>query len=206
MTKTCRFCNRTKDISQFNKSKSHSDGHEWKCKACKKIYKATWSRTKIGVIKTIYSSQLESSKKRNHPEPSYTQQEFIEWVQGQRLFDYYYNNWVASGYKKIYKPSVDRLDDFKPYSFDNIQLTIVLGNQEHAMQDKRTGIGTQGRHTYKVRATNLETGEVEVFPSSSYAVEVLALRGIVVNRQNIQKVCNGQRNKCGGLSWEYVLE
>lgn len=204
MIKTCRFCNKTKDISEFNKSKSHLDGYEWKCRACKKIHKDTWSKTKIGVIKTIYSSQLDSSKRRNHPNPSYTQQEFIEWMQGQKLFDYYYDNWVNSGYKKAYKPSVDRLDDFKPYSFDNIQLTIVLGNQAHAIQDKQAGIGTQGKQTYKVRAINLKTGEMEIFPSSSYAVKALALRGIPVNRQNIQKVCHGQRPQCGGFHWEYV--
>jgi hypothetical protein len=49
---------------------------------------------------------------------------------GKNNFYELYNNWIDSGYKKSDKPSVDRIDDYKGYSFDNIQLMTWKENNK----------------------------------------------------------------------------
>ena len=41
-------------------------------------------------------------------------------------------------------PSIDRLDDFKGYSFSNIRLTTWKENREHQYKDIKNGVGTSG--------------------------------------------------------------
>jgi hypothetical protein len=43
-------------------------------------------------------------------------------------FKVLYKNWVKSGYEKNFRPSVDRLDSTKGYSFDNIRLVTWKEN------------------------------------------------------------------------------
>ena len=85
-------------------------------------------KTKKGVIKTIYCSQLSSSRDRNHPKPEYSNKEFFDWCIGQDIFHSLYNNWVKSGYIRMEKPSVDRINVTKHYTFDNIQLMTYREN------------------------------------------------------------------------------
>jgi len=51
-------------------------------------------------------------------------------VYKQPNFEELYNNWVKHGYDKWYKPSVDRLNDDKGYSFSNIQLVTWKENSD----------------------------------------------------------------------------
>ena len=43
ITKTCTVCNESKTLDQFHKDKASSDGHQYRCKACKKAYMATYN-------------------------------------------------------------------------------------------------------------------------------------------------------------------
>jgi hypothetical protein len=41
-TKTCSKCGETKPLSEFSKRSRSKDGHAGWCKACSKVYRATW--------------------------------------------------------------------------------------------------------------------------------------------------------------------
>ena len=88
----------------------------------RKIKDKAYKRTIDGLISRIYYSQKGSSKRREHNPPTYSKEQLHVWMTSQVNFNNLYINWVASGYKKDLVPSVDRLDDYKGYSFDNIQL------------------------------------------------------------------------------------
>jgi len=44
-------------------------------------------------------------------------------------FNLLYAYWTANNCLKDYKPSIDRINSFKPYSFDNIQIMTAKENQ-----------------------------------------------------------------------------
>ncbi len=121
LLKSCNTCKDLKPLSEFYKSKANKYGIDNSCKSCKKSYALNYGRTEIGVIIGIYSRQKINSRKRNHPLPSYSKSELKEWMYNEG-FKLLYDNWLASDFSKWLKPSCDRLDDYKGYSFDNMRL------------------------------------------------------------------------------------
>lgn len=85
--------------------------------------------SRVGLIAAIYSGQKQSSKARKHPPPAYSRDELTEWLYSKTSFNNLYDKWVESGFKRKLRPSCDRLDDNKGYSFDNIQVITMTENQ-----------------------------------------------------------------------------
>ena len=139
-TKKCTKCNIMKDLKYFSKQSIQSDGLKHQCKECDNAFLRTYFRTKKGLITKIYSSQKRNSKARLHNPPSYTITQLTIWLTNQNNFCELYNNWVSSGYKKDLVPSIDRLDDYKPYSLDNIRLVKWEINNIKGKKDIMKGI------------------------------------------------------------------
>lgn len=95
--------------------------------------------TKKALITRIYSNQKTNSKRRNHSLPSYSKEEFSDWLFSQKLFHELYNTWKTSGFESDLKPSIDREDPYLPYSFQNIRLTTWIENNTAGNLDRRTG-------------------------------------------------------------------
>ena len=117
--KQCTKCNQIKELSKFRKKHNA-------CKSCALEYNKIYNVTKEGVIARIYGDQKNHSKTRGHTIPTYTKQELFDWLINDWLFDLLYNNWLNCGHINSMKPSIDRLDDSKGYSFDNILLNMSL--------------------------------------------------------------------------------
>ena len=122
--KKCTKCKHTKDITHFHIKVSSFDGYSYMCKECTVKYK----RTEDNLICDIYSKQLSHSKTRDMLPPSYNLNELRKWVYSNSNFKELYSTWVASGYEKDKRPSVDRLDNNLGYTFDNIQLVTWYEN------------------------------------------------------------------------------
>jgi hypothetical protein len=101
----------------------------------KEEIKKKWGRTVKGLLSTIYSMQKVRSETRGHPLPSYTKTEFDVWFLKQPNFYRIYRNWVYSRYDKDLKPSVDRIDNSKPYTLNNIQLMTWGENNNKSVID-----------------------------------------------------------------------
>jgi len=193
--KICSKCNKKKSIDNFPKQKKGKYGVASACLICKRKDFLLWKRTKNGLISTIYNHQKSHSKDKNRPVPSYTKEEFKKWILSNPMFDILYSKWVKSGFKMSEIPSVDRIDDSKGYSFDNIQLMTFKDNNKKAHKMMRDGTLINS-HTPVIQYDK-DMNFIAEFSSQKEAEEKTG-----INRKNISKACNCNGRKAGGFYWK----
>ena len=149
MEKTERICK----CGNKHMSKRHNT-----CKTCENKLQVALDRTVNGKLKRIYNTQIAKSRKRGHDLPSYTRLELLNRYKNDPIYLCLHNKWVCSGYDRLEAPSLDRLDDYKPYSFDNIRMVSFRENSEKHYNDKKNGINNKNSMSIKTLClnTNLE--------------------------------------------------
>jgi len=123
--KKCPSCIEIKPFEFFYSDKTRKDGLYPLCKLCQRAKNNDSKRKISGVLSSIYSHQIVNSKRRNHNSPNYSFKELKGWAINQDVFHSIYNNWIESNFHHCLKPSIDRIDDYKPYSLDNITPTLI---------------------------------------------------------------------------------
>ena len=162
-----------------------------------KEQKLIYSRTKEGLIKSIYYDQRSHSLNRKHPMPEYSKEELIVWTFSQSNFDKLYENWVESGYKKDLRPSVDRKDDYVHYKLENLQLVTFRENYKRSHEDMKNG--TNNKQSKTVYQYDLEGNFIKEFHSCRFAGRELNL-----SPTSIGRVCNYNQKTAGGFIWSYT--
>jgi len=197
MKKRCSQCKEFKLLSEFYKNSTTKDGLQNYCNKCHYESNGKYYRTKKGIISKMYDNQIRSSKNRCHPKPKYSRQELIKWTLNESLFHKLYDNWVKSNYDKYKKPSIDRKNDYKGYSFENIQLMTWKENEDKNHNDSKNGINT--KQCKSVNQYDLNGKLIKKHYSMCQAArEVGILNG------NISNVCSGIRKTAGGFKWAYA--
>jgi len=192
--KRCRNpkCGKYKAISEFY---MNGDRRASQCKECIKKQVMDRARTRLGLAGVIYARQHTFSKKRGHPPPNYTLKEFRLWLFDCLLFEELYLAWVKSGYDKMTIPSVDRLDDSKPYSLDNIQIMTWRENKQKAHRDMREGKIIHGTKPHKaIVHLVLHSDEIIEYPSVREASRLFGK-----SASHISHTCNGNHKAYGDL-------
>lgn len=186
--KTCTDCNEALPLSNFHKKQRNKDGLDIRCKDCRntRYNKADPRR----VFAKIYNSQVTHSVTRGHPAPAYTLDELKTWVDEQPNAHHLWETYVASGYDRGSKPSVDRIDDSKPYTLDNILLTSWKKNHQKGADSKRTGDIQVG---HKPVAAYSKDGKLH----RKYGSINEALRDVGGSMWGITSVANGEPVKDG---------
>ncbi len=162
------------------------------------IPKQKYLQSKRGVITKIYGQQKINSKKRNHPLPDYTNKELQEWMNSKEEFHILYDLWVQSNFDKLKKPSVDRLENSKPYIFNNMEITTWEENQLRAYKAMRDGtIPTQKKQT-PIKMFDLNGVLIKEFPSFSQAK-----RETGANISTMILCCKGKKESTSGYIWKY---
>jgi len=155
-----------------------------------KLTKA-WQKTKKGLTAKIYTTQRKSSKSRNMDMPNYTLDELRAWVFEQDIFHSLYDIWVSNGYMKEDIPSCDRLNDYKPYTLDNIELKRFKDNESKPKM-------SMGK---KVVMYDTDWNELKTFNNSAEAARYFG--GNPQSGSNILAVCKGVRNKAFKHYWKF---
>jgi hypothetical protein len=190
-TKICTKCKKEKPVSDFYSSKSRPDGLYSYCKVCSNANKREYYRTLKGLVHKIYGQQKSSSKKRGHQPPAYTFEALYDWFINQANYKELYNNWKNSGYTKDLAPSIDRLDDNKGYSFDNIQLITWYENKKKELE----------KHKVKANQYDLEGNYIKTYNSITDAAKyVNSAAG------NVFKACRNITQTAAGFQWRLLSD
>jgi len=150
-TKICKTCKIEKPLIEFYKRNMDNGKirYSGECKECTKIrskknhekikntddfikkryvyakqYRQDKKRTVEGWYTKTYGRMTRDNKNKfNLPLP-FSKEEFIKWIQEnyKDKFKKLFQDYVDSDCDKYLNPSIDRIDDYKSYTFENMQL------------------------------------------------------------------------------------
>ena len=160
-------------------------------------------RTKEGLVRRIYNHQKESSKRREHKLPSYSVRDLEKFALANESFHNLYERWVESGYEKSLTPSFDRLDDNKPYSFDNFNdwMTWDENNKKASLTMRNGKTKNGGKKRVPVIRIHPETKETVVYISIHEAKR----QNNFSSPSSISDVISGRKDKAGGYYWKRAV-
>lgn len=195
--KQCSRCKSSKPVIEFSKARTTVDGYAGQCKQCKTEYTRNHQRTIAGRASAIRGFQVASSKQRGHSPPAYTKSELMDWLIENGIAALM-KPWKESNYSKDLAPSVDRIDDSKGYSFDNIRLVTWAENRDKLYKHRKSceRITKQNR---KVLQMTLNDEPIQTFDSISAAA-----RATNIQRTNINACCTGRDHQAGGFHWKHI--
>jgi hypothetical protein len=156
-TKICNKCGEEKEITLFRKCNRCKDGYRGLCKACFNLERKAYpsrqlkakrerrkhqaskqpeaikerKRTSFQKQQTIYGNMSSHQKKRGHGSMPFTLKEFRKWLNNNG-WDKLYKTWKESGFEKTQAPSIDRLDNSKGYTFEDMELVTWKENYRRA--------------------------------------------------------------------------
>ena len=189
--KTCSACKQNLSLDMYNKQSTGKQGVRADCKDCLKRF----IRSKHGVINQMYSGCISRTKKKGFASVSFTKEELEKWVYSCKEFHTLYDKWVLEDYPTALKPSLDRLDDYKGYSLDNIRIVTANTNVKRYYSDAINGINTKSAKP--VEQYSLDGEYIRTFHSLSAAAR--SVNGIP---SNINQVINGTYAQAYGYKWK----
>ena len=191
---TCTKCKKEKSSSEFYKRKDRTiKSVSSSCKECIKERTSATAKTLNGVISGIYSHQKQSKEFKI---PTYTKTEFESWCLNNKTFTRLYDLWVAAGYIKDKKPTIDRLDNSKGYSFDNIRVVTWFENRNREYKDMQLGTSNKCKGVMKYTVNN-------VFIEKYGSIKIAA-KSNNMTAEYISECCRGKRKIYKGFIWRFM--
>lgn len=108
-----------------------------------------------------------------------------------KKFDRLFNEWVKSNYKKEYKPSIDRINNKKDYTPNNIQWLSWKENRYKQSMERRNRKGKVGKF--------LNGTLIEIFSSQREAVKQTG-----IPQTNLSQALTGKIKTCRKFEWKYL--
>ena len=192
----CSRCGKIKPQNEFYKRPERKRGYQYHCIECDRKADLEDRHSKNGVARRTYFAHVRYSKQRNMEKPSYNRIELKEWLFDQPLFHELYDRWAELGYDSWMRPSVDRIDDYKPYTFDNIQLVTWRENNDRAHKDRKNGINN--KYNKAVLQYDLNGNFIKEYHSQAYASKVTTIQ-----QSNISSACRNKIKTAGGYIWKF---
>lgn len=150
-----------------------------------------WRQTYKGLTANLYAKILERSRRNNRDNAQFNLGEFREWL-SQTDIHRLYGRWQRSGYKTDRRPSVDRIDPLRGYTFDNMQVITAKENRIKGDSEKMV---LWGKPVCQISHSGVVVAN---YPNIDMAHKVTN-----INRNNISSVLHGNRKTAGGFKWKF---
>lgn len=150
-----------------------------------------WRQTFKGLTANMYAKIRERSKRNNRPNDEFTLSEFRTWLE-QTHIHRLYGRWKRSGYQTDRRPSVDRIDPLRGYSFDNMQVITAKENRKKGDEEK---IVLWGKPICQISFSGTIIAN---YPNIKMASKITK-----INKNNISSVLNEKRKTAGGYVWKF---
>lgn len=154
-------------------------------------YTRRWRKTSVGLLSTIYSSQLVTSKKRGFPLPTYSAEDLREKFLTNEKYKRLHEQWVKSKFNKSLTPSIDRINNKYPYKLDNIQILTWAENRFKQIMERRN----RGGAIFQTMGDSIV---------KKYLSQRDAAIKTGISQSNIGSVINGKRKTAGGYGWKRI--
>lgn len=207
MYKECSVCLQTMCLTCFDKQSTGKQGCRADCKECRKRF----TRSKRGLVKSLYTGNKARSKKKGYVSPTYSEDELYVWMVAHNNFIPMFDAWVESGYAPATRPSIDRLNDYEPYALTNIQLVTWASNSAKGYADQVSG--KNNKKSEAVDMLDMEGNFIERFHSVSAAARnfngvASNITGAITNRVTTRSNPDGStrtyvKHKAYGHKWRY---
>lgn len=177
------------------KEPSEFPSHSRQCNQCLREKDLIFRKSKDGWAHHVYKRQRRSSRERNHLFNAYTLVELKKWVFSQEIFHALHKEWTESGYDIKKTPSLDRLDDYKPYTLDNLRVVTWEVNDKRYHEDRKAGINNKTNIAVKQYSPSGEL--IQEFHSHAHAERMTGL-----NMKTIADCSQGKIETAFGYIWK----
>lgn len=150
--------------------------------------------------KRKYSEMKSRVKRKNFNEIQFTINEFLQWIMNNDNYKKIYSNYAENNKNRKLCPSIDRKDDYKTYSFDNIRLVTWEENKDKYNSDRLVGKNT--KQSKPVISICISTGKKNEYHSAHYASQQTKIDRASINRScrtNSENPINKSRS--GSFIW-----
>ena len=166
------------------------------CRDCDNERAREYRKSFDGMRMSMYSQMIKNSNDRKMELPNFSREELFVWLSNNG-YDSKYEHYVNSGYKTNERPSIDRISDYLPYCFSNMQLMTWRENNQKAYKDRRDGNNT--KQSKSILMYDLDGN----FIKEAYSIQSLA-REINCKASHICDVASGTRRKqVHGFTFKY---
>ena len=149
-----------------------------------------YARTPKGILTVMYRNM-----RRNKLGISFTLKEFHQRYLQDSEYQYLVNEWRKRGFKKVDKPSLDRKNCKKGYTFENTQMMTWEENEF-----KRSALdGKLGRKPAVLQLVGNKV--IKRFQSQRHVVKEMG-----VNQGSLSDVLRGKRKSVGGYNFIYETQ
>jgi len=154
-------------------------------------------KSPLNKAKYLYKKQIYRSKDRGHNPPKYSLQEFLDYCLTSFEFLRIYKDYENNNYDKNLCPSVDRLENDKGYSFDNIRIVTWYENNKKGWEDRAKGKNGAVKPVLQICKS---TGKI----LANFFSIAEAERQLGLSSSHIVKCLKGKLKTHGGYKWKYA--
>lgn len=161
-----------------------------------KLYMRKHRLTYKGVTADLFANMTTKSNENGgrYKKDSFTLEQFRLWVKTTN-FEKLFDTWKRNGHRRDDRPSVDRIDVLKGYSFGNMRITTCRDNYLKGFTEKTILFG---RPVYQLSKNGKKLAKYESITIASLATGI--------NRGNIGSCIVGRpkHSVAGGYKWIYA--